>query len=69
MSESAGHLVFATFIEDRARLELEFEKWRNSQIPKAKNSVQSFIVFLRSNDLWDDEKVHNWCRDKEMEEW
>lgn len=55
-----------TLIQDRAMLELEFEKWRQKQIPVAKNSVQSFIVFLRQNDLWDDDKVRTWCREKEF---
>lgn len=55
-----------TLIQDRAMLELEFEKWRQKQIPVAKNSVQSFIVFLRQNDLWDDDKVRSWCREKEF---
>lgn len=55
-----------TLIQDRAMLELEFEKWRQKQIPVAKNSVQSFIVFLRQNDLWDDDKVRAWCREKEF---
>lgn len=55
-----------TLIQDRAMLELEFEKWRQKQIPVAKNSVQSFIVFLRQNGLWDDDKVRTWCREKEF---
>ena len=53
------------FIQDRAVIELEFEKWRQKQIPVAKNSVQSFIVFLRDNGLWDDDKVRSWCRERE----
>lgn len=60
--------MFDTFISDRAELELEFEKWRKKQIPPAKNSVQSFIVFLRLNGLWDDDKVRRWVSDKEMGE-
>ena len=55
-----------TLIQDRAMLELEFEEWRQKQIPVAKNSVQSFIVFLRQNDLWDDDKLRAWCREKEF---
>ena len=58
----------SVFIEDRATLELQYEKWRKKQIPVAKNNVQSFIVFLRDNGLWDDDKVHIWCRDREDEE-
>lgn len=58
------HLVQNPFIEDRAVLELEFEKWRQKQIPVAKNSVQAFIVFLRENGLWDDDKVFAWCRER-----
>lgn len=64
----AAKLYVQTLIEDRARLELEFEKWRKSQIPPAKNSVQAFVVFLRQNDLWDDDKVHIWCREREENE-
>lgn len=58
-------LIQNPFIQDRATLELEFEKWRQKQIPVAKNSVQSFIVFLRDNGLWDDDKVRAWCRERE----
>lgn len=58
-------LIQNPFIQDRAVIELEFEKWRQKQIPVAKNSVQSFIVFLRDNGLWDDDKVRSWCRERE----
>lgn len=61
------NLVSNPFIQDRATIELEFEKWRQKQIPVAKNSVQAFIVFLRENGLWDDNKVRAWCREKEFE--
>ena len=53
------------FIQDRAALELEFEKWRQAQIPVAKNTLQTFIVFLKQNDLWDDDKFHAWVRERE----
>jgi hypothetical protein len=53
------------FLEDRAKIELAFEEWRVKQVPVARNSVQSFIVFLRQNDLWDDIKVHEWLEGRE----
>jgi len=53
------------FLEDRAKIELAFEEWRQNQVPVARNSVQSFIVFLRQNDLWDDIKVHEWLEGRE----
>lgn len=53
------------FLEDRAKVELAFEEWRQNQVPVARNSVQSFIVFLRQNDLWDDIKVREWIEGRE----
>jgi hypothetical protein len=51
-------------VEDRARLELAFEEWRKKQIPPARNSVQSFLVFLSVNDLLDNEKVHSFTKNQ-----
>jgi hypothetical protein len=53
-------------IADRARLELEFNEWRKKQIPPAKNSVQSFLVFLMLEGLFDNDKLRSWVRDKEL---
>ena len=52
-------------IQERAILELEFQEWRKRQIPVAKNSLQAFIVFLKENGLWDDDKLHAWVREHE----
>jgi hypothetical protein len=54
------------FVQDRVKLEILFEEWRKAQIPPARNSVQSFIVFLRINGLWDDDNVHRFVEDKEL---
>ena len=53
-----------TLLQDRANLELEFEKWRGSQIPKVQRSVQAFISFLAKNELIDNDKVHAFIREK-----
>ena len=55
------------FIQDRAKLNLYYEKWRERQIPVAKCNVQTFISFMVEEGIISNDDIHSYVREKENE--
>ena len=52
----------------RIILEREFQEWRDRTIPHPVANVNTFISFLSTYQLLDDDLINLWCENREREE-